>query len=289
MAHQDAWETKFNELLSELDDPWNLEIVSNVVQESGWLPMQYTGKATFECSTATCNNRWTSINAGARINYRQFGSNTGQHGKVKLFLGGQKCLKCKGVFESSIWHNLYIEGAITKLLNKVKQKFFALNVPTNSTTGNTYIQADMSAPHQTSLCEFCALGICQHGQQNDIDSIASQFEHLDVDDDYDNVSDEDYDDVWDDDYDDVWDDDYDDVWDDDYDDVWDHDYDDVWDHDYDDVWDHDYDDVWDDDYDDVWDHDYDDVSDHDYDDVSDHDYDDVSDHDYDQYDVYHNY
>jgi hypothetical protein len=63
------------------------------------------------------------------------------------------------------------------------------------------IQADMSAPHQTSLCEFCALGICQHGQQNDIDSIASQFEHLDVDDDYDNVSDEDYDDVSDHDYD----------------------------------------------------------------------------------------
>jgi hypothetical protein len=61
------------------------------------------------------------------------------HGKVKLFLGGQKCLKCNGVFENAMWHNLCIERAITKLLNKVKQsqKFYALNVPT-STTGNTY-------------------------------------------------------------------------------------------------------------------------------------------------------
>ncbi|CAB4022528.1 Hypothetical predicted protein [Paramuricea clavata] len=226
MAQQNAWETKFNELFSELNDPWNLEIVSNVVQESGWLQMQYTGKATFECSTATCNNRWTSINAGARIYYRQFGSNTGQqsqHGKVKLFLGGQKCLKCNGVFENAMWHNLYIERAITKLLNKVKQKFYGLNVPT-STTGNAYVQADMSAPHQTGLCEFCAMGICQHGQQNDIDSIASQFGHLDVNDDYDDVWDHDYDDVSDDDHDDVLDGDYDDVSDDDYDDVWDHDY-----------------------------------------------------------------
>ncbi|CAB3997816.1 Hypothetical predicted protein [Paramuricea clavata] len=203
MAHQE-WSTKFNELFSELDDPWNLEIVSNVVQESGWLQMQYTGKATFECSTATCNNRWTSVNAGARFYYRQSGFNTGQHRKVKLFLGGQKCLKCNGVFENAMWHNLCIERAITKLLNKVKQKFYALNVPT-STTGNAYVQADMSAPHQTSLCEFCALGICQHGEQNDIDSFASQFEHLDLDD----VSDDDYDDVSDDDYDDVPDDDYD--------------------------------------------------------------------------------
>ena len=117
MAHQE-WSTKFKELFSELDDPWNLEIVSNVVQESGWLQMQY---------------------AGARFNYRQYGSNTGQHGKVKLFLGEQKCLKCNGVFENAMWHNLCIERAITKLLNKVKQsqKFYALNVPT-STTGNTY-------------------------------------------------------------------------------------------------------------------------------------------------------
>jgi hypothetical protein len=125
-----------------------LEIVSNVVQESGWLQMQYTGKVTFQCSTATCNKRWTSVKRWTST----IGSNTGQHGKVKLFLGGQKCLKCNGVFENAMWHNLCIERAITKLLNKVKQKFYALNVPT-STTVNAYIQADMSAPHQTSLCE----------------------------------------------------------------------------------------------------------------------------------------
>ena len=88
MTHQE-WRIKFTELFSEIGDPWNLEIVSNLVPENGWLETRYKGMAKFECSTNTCNNKWTSANGGAIFRYRRLsGSN---NDKVKLFLGGQKC------------------------------------------------------------------------------------------------------------------------------------------------------------------------------------------------------
>ncbi len=172
------WETKFEESFSELEDRWNFEIVREV-QETGWLQTRYKGMATFECSTATCNNRWTSVNGGAIFYYRLSRCHNRRCGNVKLFLGGQKCKKCDHVFETAEWSNSGIKGAITKLLDKVKQKFYGV---LSSAAENTYIPADMSAPHQTNLCQFCALGVCQYAQQNDTDSIAGQLELLDLDD-----------------------------------------------------------------------------------------------------------
>ncbi|CAB3989022.1 Hypothetical predicted protein [Paramuricea clavata] len=48
MAHQE-WKTKFDDQFYDLDDPWNLEIVSNVEQESGWLEMRRKGMARKLC------------------------------------------------------------------------------------------------------------------------------------------------------------------------------------------------------------------------------------------------
>ncbi|CAB4036749.1 Hypothetical predicted protein [Paramuricea clavata] len=176
MAHQE-WQTKFDDQFSDLDHLWNLEIVSNVEQGSGWLKMQCKGMARFDCST--CNNRWTSVNGGAIFRYRLSRSQNERRGNVKLFLGGQKCKKCDDVFETAKWADSDVERVITELLSKVQQKFYGrIDVPTTSATENRYIPADMSAPHQKSLCQFCTLGVCQYSQQNDIDSIASDLEHF---------------------------------------------------------------------------------------------------------------
>ncbi|CAB4044341.1 Hypothetical predicted protein, partial [Paramuricea clavata] len=177
MAHQE-WKTKFDDQFCDLDDPWNLEIVSNVEQESGWLKMQRKGMARFECST--CSNKWTSVNGGAIFRYRLPPSQNERRGNVKLFLGGQKCKNCDNVFETANWEDSDVERVITELLNKVQQKFYGeIDVPiTSATAENRYIPADMSAPHQTNLCQLCEQGVCQYSQQNDIDSIASDLEHF---------------------------------------------------------------------------------------------------------------
>ena len=186
------WQSNFDHLFSELDDAWNLEIVSNIVQEPGWLQTQFKGTATFECSKTTCTNRWMSVNAGAIIHYRQVTCPNGErHGKVKLFLGGQKCKKCSNdcnVFEVAQWNDSEIARAITKVLNKVKQKFYNLNaISSTSTIENAYIVGDRAGPHETCLCQLCALRVCQYDRQKDIESIASGLEDLDFgeyDDDY---------------------------------------------------------------------------------------------------------
>ena len=183
------WQAKFEQFFSELDDVWNLELLSNIDQVPRWLQTQFKGMATFECSTTICNNRWTSVNAGAIFYYHlETGPNDERHGKVKLFLGGQKCKKCKNVFEAAQWHDSEIAKAITKVLNKVKQRFYDSNEDSSiSTTENAYVPGDRSGPHETSLCQFCALGVCKYDEQNDIDSIASALEDLDwgdYDDDY---------------------------------------------------------------------------------------------------------
>lgn len=183
MAHQ-KWQTKFADLFSEADNPWDLEIVSSLEPENGWLETRYKGMAAFECSnTIACNNRWTSANGWAIFHYRLAGANNGRRGKVKLFLGGQKCRKCNDVFENAKWDEVNIEGAIQKLLKKVEQKFYGLNNDATSTTENRYIPANMTAPHQTHLCQLCLLGNCQYESQNDIESIASQLNDLGVDED----------------------------------------------------------------------------------------------------------
>ena len=184
------WQAKFDQLFSELGDVWKLEILNNIVQVPGWLQTQFKGiTATFDCSTTTCNNRWTSVNAGAIFYYRLVtGPNDERHGKVKLFLGRQKCKKCNNVFEVAQWHDSKVTEAITKVLNKVKQKFYDSNpISSSSTIENAYIPGHRSGPHETSLCQLCVLGVCQYKQQNDIDSIASWLEDLDFsdyDDDY---------------------------------------------------------------------------------------------------------
>ena len=159
------WNTKFDELFSQLDDHWTLAIVTDIVQEPEWRETQFKGIATFECSTATCNNTWSSVNAGAVFHYRFLSSPN--HGIVKLFLGGQKCARCNDQFEAAQWNELKIEEALTKVLNKVKEKFYNSNDSGSSATGNAYIQGDRTGPHLTSHCQFCQLGLCQHAQQTE--------------------------------------------------------------------------------------------------------------------------
>ena len=192
MTHQE-WQTKFTEVFSVIDDPWHLEIVSNLQQENGWLETRYKGKAKFECSTPTCQNKWTSANGGAIFRYRR--STGSNNGYVKLLLGGQKCRRCNDGFEDAKWDGVYIEGALEKLLRKVKQKCYSLRDSASSTVGNQYIQANRTAPHQTHLCQLCQQGICPYNRQ-DMESIVSQIGDLDVDDysDYDQYHDyDDYD------------------------------------------------------------------------------------------------
>ena len=121
MTHEE-WQIKFRELFSEFEDRWDLEIVSNLGPKNGWLETSYKEMTKFECSTPTCDNKWTSANGGAIFRYRR--STGSNNGYVKLLLGGQKCRRCKGVFENAKLDGEYIKGAIEKLLRKVKEKFW---------------------------------------------------------------------------------------------------------------------------------------------------------------------
>ena len=191
MTHEE-WQTKFRELFSEFEDRWDLEIVSNLGPKNGWLETSYKAMTKFECSTPTCDNKWTSANGGAIFRYRR--STGSNNGYAKLLLGGQKCRRCRGVFENAKLDGEYIKGAIEKLLRKVKEKFYGSNDGTTSTAENQYIQANMTAPHQTDLCQLCQLGNCPYNRQDDIERIVNQFDDLDVDgnSDYDQYDDYDY-------------------------------------------------------------------------------------------------
>ena len=163
------WQTKFKDLFSCLDHPWDLEIVKVKKlrsQRKSWDEIRYKGKAKFECSThTTCKNKWTSANAGAVFRYRLLPDrNNGKRGKAKLFLGRQKCKRCKCKFENAQWAAVCVEEALNKLLTEIKQTIY--KVETRSTTGNSYIPANMKAPHQTQHCEFCQWGYCQYNRQN---------------------------------------------------------------------------------------------------------------------------
>ena len=98
------------------------------------------------------------------------------------------------MFENARLDGEYIKGTIEKLLRKVKEKFYGSNDGTTSTVENQYIQANMNAPHQTDLCQFCQLGNCPYNRQDDIERIVNQFDDLDVDghSDYDQYDDYDY-------------------------------------------------------------------------------------------------
>lgn len=150
------WKTKFDELFSELDDSWHLEIVNDIVKESGWLKVKYRGRATFKCSSATCNNTWPCANSGAVFYFRLSSSGNGRLGEVKLFLGGQKCIYCKDVFEAAEWPDTEIKRAITKLLNEVTKGGDLV-----STEPDTDDQGIMTAhQHFSYLCQLCSLGVC---------------------------------------------------------------------------------------------------------------------------------
>ena len=89
---------------------------------------------------------------------------------MKLFLGGQKCKRCNDVFEEAKWDVEYIERALEKLLRKVKQKCYGLPDSASSTAGNQRIQANMTAPHQTHLCQLSQLRNCPYNRQHDVES-----------------------------------------------------------------------------------------------------------------------
>ena len=136
--------------------------------------------AKFGCSINTCNNNWTSAKGGAIFCYRRL--SVSNNGHVKLFLGGQKCRRCEDVFEDGKWDGVNIEGAIKKLLKKVREKCYGLEDGVTSKAENHYIAANMTAPHQTHPCQACELGGCQYNRQDDIGSITNQMEYLDFDD-----------------------------------------------------------------------------------------------------------
>ncbi|XP_028394720.1 uncharacterized protein LOC114518888 [Dendronephthya gigantea] len=175
MASQCQWVTEFNEQLSNNPElsggKWNLKMVNHSLPERGWLITKSKGKAAFTCSHSKCANRWTSVNGLAKFNYRK-------DGDVRVFLARQKCQKCEDKFEDAIWEDSDIKRAVTKLLDKVKEKFYGSNNSTTGTPDNTYIPADMRAPHQSHLCEACELGECQN---DDVNSITSGMEDLRVD------------------------------------------------------------------------------------------------------------
>ena len=115
-----------------------------------------------------------SVNAGVIFYYRLLTvPNDERQSKVKLFLGGQKCKKCRNVFEVSQGHDSKIVRAITKVLNKVKQKFYNLNaISSISTTENAYIPGNRAGPHKTTFCQLCEKGVCEYNKK--ITSIGSQ-------------------------------------------------------------------------------------------------------------------
>ena len=158
MTLQELWQVKFNELFSELDHSWNLEVINDIVREPGWLKVQHKGKATFKCRS--CDNEWISVSSGVIFYCRLSSSSNGQHGEMKLFLGGQKCINCNDVFEAAKWDDKGRECAITKVLNEVKEKFYGSN---NGKKEVTDIQARFIELHQKNfgyLCQLCSLGVC---------------------------------------------------------------------------------------------------------------------------------
>ena len=86
------------------------------------------------------------------------------------------------MFEEAKWDVEYIERSLENLLRKEKQKCYGLRDSASSTAGNQHIQANTTAPHKTHLCRLCQQGNCPYNRQDDIESIASQLEDLDVDD-----------------------------------------------------------------------------------------------------------
>ena len=144
-----------------MDHSWNLEIVDDIVRETGWSKVLYKGKAMFMCHT--CENEWHCDSSGVIFYYHLSGSGNGQYGEVKLFLGGQKCIRCNNAFEAANWDDKAMEYAITKLLNEVKDNIYGLSPGIEICETPAFI-LEIHQRQYSQFCQLCSLEICLDGE-----------------------------------------------------------------------------------------------------------------------------
>lgn len=155
------WMVAFNHLFKELETQELHPKASGSFDALSPLKYQTKGEASYRCN-GHCARRWNSINGYMGFEYRLTRRNGECIGDVTLQPEGQKCKRCQGAFIKPCFTAEAIDRVLTKLLRKVKEKFYE-----DDDLSDTFRQLDLNykpegrGQHDAMNCEACSKGKCQ--------------------------------------------------------------------------------------------------------------------------------
>ncbi|XP_048460361.1 receptor-transporting protein 3-like isoform X1 [Rhincodon typus] len=142
LGNEDRWTLNFNyKLENDLNESQRKE---------GWKIYITSSFGRFNCS---CSNSWTSAHVVILFHYRL----RDRRGLVLLRLFRQQCRDCYNPYQHKpTIRQKEMQKVFDRFILKIRKNCYMETV----TLTERKLQYRKTKPHQTSLCEACALGMC---------------------------------------------------------------------------------------------------------------------------------
>ncbi|KAI1901706.1 hypothetical protein AGOR_G00037150 [Albula goreensis] len=162
------WESTFNKLLEEeleYNDTWVFrfnnslhEQLSPEEKRRGWKIYCPSAFGQFKCKT--CSKTWPSARVMVLFHYRL----QKERGTVVMRRFGQKCRRCNGDFARPGFSPRVVEEVLLKLISKIRKNCYGEEDEGGGCSSESTVV--WTKPHESSLCEACAKGICSKVDQD---------------------------------------------------------------------------------------------------------------------------